>query len=198
MMSEKQFSEACERNKEPILAVLHKVFSDTNSVLEIGSGTGQHAVFFAEHLPHLVWQTSDMLHNHPSILAWQLEKNLPNVLPPIELDVKGVWPARSFDAVFTANTCHIMAWDEVKAMFKGIGGLLKYGGLLCIYGPFNYGGEYTSASNAHFDAYLKRQAPHMGIRDQEEVNGLGIERGLELLEEHVMPANNRLLVWRKN
>ncbi|KIF80521.1 DUF938 domain-containing protein [Noviherbaspirillum autotrophicum] len=193
----KQFSAACERNREPILAVLRDVLADCRQVLEIGSGTGQHAVYFGAHLPRLQWQTSDLPCNHASIIAWQQEARLPNVLPPLALDVASTdWPQGPYDAVFSANTCHIMAWQEVEAMFVGIGRVLRPGGLVCIYGPFNEGGRFTSISNAQFDAALKAQAPHMGIRDFDAVNALAARQGLTLLADHAMPANNRLLVWR--
>ena len=192
-----QFSPACERNRDPILAILRDAFADARSVLEIGSGTGQHAVYFAERMPHLSWQTSDLPGNHPSIVAWQLEAALPNVLPPLALDVSGAWPAGPYDAVFSANTCHIMAWEQVAAMFAGIGRVLRTGGTACIYGPFNYVGKFTSAGNAQFDAALRAQAAHMGIRDAEAVARLAEEQGLTLLADHAMPANNRLLAWRR-
>ena len=193
----RQFSAACERNRGPILAILRDAFADRRHVLEIGSGTGQHAVFFGAALPHLNWQTSDVPQNHPSIIAWQQEAELANVLPPLALDVNGEWPPSPFDAVFSANTCHIMAWPEVQAMFAGIGRVLSTGGVVCIYGPFNYGGQFTSASNGEFDASLTAQAPHMGIRDFEAVNALAAAQGLALQADHAMPANNRLLVWRR-
>ena len=193
----RQFSTACERNREPILAILRDAFADRRRVLEIGSGTGQHAVFFGAALPLLIWQTSDVPQNHPSIIAWQQEAELANVLPPLALDVNGEWPPGPFDAVFSANTCHIMAWPEVQAMFAGIGRVLSTGGVVCIYGPFNYGGQFTSASNGEFDASLTAQAPHMGIRDFEAVNALAAAQGLALQADHAMPANNRLLVWRR-
>lgn len=194
----KQFSAACERNREPILAVLREALADCTDVLEIGSGTGQHAVYFAAQLPHLRWQTSDLPQNHPSIIAWQQETGLLNVLPPLALDVaSAAWPSGPYDAVFTANTCHIMAWDEVKAMIAGMARVLRSGGVACIYGPFNYGGQFTSASNAQFDAALKAQAPQMGIRDFEEVQRVATEQGLMLTADHAMPANNRFLVWRR-
>jgi SAM-dependent methyltransferase len=194
----RQFSAACERNREPILAILRDAFAGCRQVLEIGSGTGQHAVFFGAHLPHLTWQTSDLPQNHASILAWQREAGLPNVPPPLTLDANSAeWPQGPYDAVFTANTCHIMAWREVEAMFAGIGRVLRAGGVLCIYGPFNYDGKFTSASNAHFDAALKAQASHRGIRDFEAVNRLAAEQGLQLRSDNLMPANNRLLTWRR-
>lgn len=194
----KRFSAACERNREPILAVLRDVFADCRHVLEIGSGTGQHAVFFGRQLPHLTWQASDLPDNHASIRAWQHEAQLPNVLPPLTLDANSAdWPHGPFDAVFSANTCHIMAWHEVEAMFGGIGRVLQTGGVLCIYGPFNYDGAFTSAGNAQFDASLRAHAPHMGIRDIDSINRLAVTRKLVPQADCSMPANNRLLVWRR-
>ncbi len=196
----KQFSIACERNRAPIFEVLATLFADRRQVLEIGSGTGQHAVFFGERMPHLRWHTSDLPENHASILAWQQAAQLPNVVAPIALDVAiGDWPAAaSFDAVFTANTCHIMAWPEVEAMLRGVGRVLQPGGLLCIYGPFNYGGQFTSDSNLQFDAWLKSQAAHRGIRDAEALDRLAAENGMTLVADHALPANNRLRVWRRS
>lgn len=199
----KQFSAACERNREPILAILRDALAQSGKVLEIGSGTGQHAVYFGAQLPHLVWQCSDLPHNHASILAWQQEANLSNVLPPLTLDIHpdmdpDEWPPGPYDAVFSANTCHIMAWPEVLAMFAGIGRVLRTGGVACVYGPFNYKGAFTSPSNAQFDASLRAQAPHMGIRDFEAVDAQARAHGLLLEADHAMPANNRLLVWRRS
>lgn len=195
----KLFSAACERNREPILTILREVLSSPARVLEIGSGTGQHAVYFGAQMPHLTWQTSDLPQNHPSIQAWLDEAKLPNVLPPLALDAASTaWPEGPFDAVFTANTCHIMAWQEVRGLFDGIGRVLRAGGVACVYGPFNYGGKFTSDSNAQFDASLKAQAPHMGIRDFEAVDRLAAEHGLQLRVDYAMPANNRLLVWDKH
>jgi cyclopropane fatty-acyl-phospholipid synthase-like methyltransferase len=194
----RQYSAACERNKEPILAVLRDAFEDGGRILEIGSGTGQHAAFFGENLPQLTWQTSDLPHNHASIIDWQQEAGLPNVLAPLTLDTgSDNWPEGPYDGVFSANTCHIMAWQEVQAMFAGVGRILRKGGVLCIYGPFNYSGKFTSTSNAQFDASLRAQAPHMGIRDFEAIDRLAAENGLRLDTDHAMPSNNRLLVWRR-
>jgi cyclopropane fatty-acyl-phospholipid synthase-like methyltransferase len=195
----RQFSSACERNREPILSVLHQVLPHDAHVLEIGSGTGQHAVYFGREMPHLRWQTSDRPSYHASIRAWIDDAGLPNVLPPLALDVAvDDWPQGPYDAVFSANTCHIMAWNEVQTMFAGIGRVLAENGIVCIYGPFNQGGQFTSASNAAFDASLKAQAAHMGIRDVEAVSQLAAEQGLKLLADYAMPANNRLLVWRRS
>ncbi len=194
----KLHSAACERNREPILAILRDVLAHARSVLEIGSGTGQHAVYFGAQLPHLLWQTSDLAHNHSSINAWIDDAGLPNVLRPLTLDMDSpAWPDGPFDAVFTSNTCHIMAWQQVQTMFAGIARALPDGGLACVYGPFNYDGRFTSPSNAQFDASLRAQAAHMGIRNFEEVDSLARAHGLTLVADHAMPANNRLLVWRK-
>ncbi|MEO6353844.1 MAG: DUF938 domain-containing protein [Burkholderiaceae bacterium] len=195
----KQFSAACERNSAPICTLLQIILKNSTHVLEIGSGTGQHAVHFGAAMPHLVWHCSDLPQNHPSIIAWQQEARLPNVVAPLTLAVnQTTWPTGPFDAIFSANTCHIMAWQEVEAMFAGIGRLLPSGGLVCIYGPFNYGGQFTSPSNAQFNTMLRAQAAHMGIRDFEAVNALAIAQGLTLQADHKMPANNQLLVWQRN
>ena len=195
----KPFSAACERNREPILAVLRRILPPAGRVLEIGSGTGQHAVYFGAALPEITWQTSDLPSNHPGIHAWLAEEAPGNVLPPVELDVRSAaWPAGPWDAVFTANTCHIMAWEEVEAMFAGAARVLRTGGPMCVYGPFNYGGRFTSESNAMFDMSLKAQGEHMGIRNFEDVNRVAGGNGLVLAEDCTMPANNRLLVWTKS
>lgn len=180
------------------MALLREILADRTCVLEIGSGTGQHAVYFGARLPHLIWQTSDLNANHPSILAWLHDAQLPNVSPPLTLDAgSGDWPGGRYDAAFSANTCHIMAWSEVEGMFAGLGRVLRPDAVLCIYGPFNYEGRFSSPSNAEFDASLKAQAPHRGIRDFEAVNALAAAQGLRLQADHAMPANNRLLVWRR-
>jgi SAM-dependent methyltransferase len=193
----KQYSDACEENKDPILAVLREELADCRTVLEIGSGTGQHAVYFSRHLPHLTWQPSDLADNHASIEAWRSEAGLPNLLPPLLLDVAGKhWPDCDVDAVFSANTTHIMAWPEVIAMIAGIGVQLKNGGTFCLYGPFNYNGRYTSDSNARFDQWLKQRDPRSGLRNVEDLAELASAGGLRLIRDHAMPVNNRLLVWR--
>ncbi|MFA5941821.1 MAG: DUF938 domain-containing protein [Sinimarinibacterium sp.] len=194
-MTDKSFSAACERNREPILAVLREHFRDRRRVLEIGSGTGQHAVHFAAGLPHLVWQTADLPASHGSIRAWLDEAKLPNTLPPLALDVNGPWPPQRFDAIFTANTLHIMSWPEVETLFARLPDVLAADARLVVYGPFNYGGEFTSPSNAQFNITLKSWGPHMGIRDFEAVDTLARAAGLALIEDRAMPANNRCLVW---
>ena len=194
----KPFSQACENNKGPVLQVLERYFVQAGSVLEIGSGTGQHAVWFARYLPHLVWQTSDLSENHSGIRQWLDEACLPNLKSPVELDVSNnAWPVDRVDYVFSANTAHIMPWSVVVKMFAGIGRRLANGGVFGLYGPFNYQGAFTSDSNAAFDRYLREKAPHRGIRDFEAVQQQARENSLLLLEDVAMPANNRLLVWRK-
>lgn len=195
MGAERPFSESCERNKEPILAVLREVFERPGGVLEIGSGTGQHAVHFARAMPELVWQTSDLPASHPGIRLWLDEVALPNLLPPLNLDVGGIWPAEPFDYVFSANTLHIMSWTEVVLFFACVSNLLKTGGRLAVYGPFNYGGKYTSDSNARFDEWLKSRDARSAIRNFEQVDGLAQRTGLNLLSDIAMPANNHILVW---
>ncbi len=195
----KPYAESCEQNRAPILAVLREVFSDRKNVLEIASGTGQHAVYFGSELPHLTWQTSELPENHAGIQAWLDEARLPNVLPPLAIDLHDeAWPpAATVDAVFNANTVHIVSWPAVERMFAGIGRVLAPGGLLCLYGPFNYGGHFTSESNARFDAWLKGRDPESGVRDFEALDELARRQGLELLQDVAMPANNRTLVWQK-
>lgn len=189
-------AESCERNKGPILSVLEQVFGATRLVLEIGCGTGQHAVHFARHLPHLVWQPTD----RPGTLDWAAqrirEQGPQNVSPPLALDVADHPWGLEADGVFSANTLHIMSWPEVEHFFTGVGQALAPAGLVCVYGPFRYEGRYTSDSNAAFDRSLKSQGGHMGIRDFERVDDLARAQGLCLEQDHAMPANNQLLVWR--
>ena len=193
----KRFSEACERNREPILQVLKRAFADRRKVLEIGSGTGQHAAYFAPRLEHLVWQPSDVADSLPSIAAWAAEADAPNLAPPIELDVDRPFPLVDADAVFSANTCHIMSWPQVERMFAGVGSLLPGGGAFALYGPFNYGGLPTSPGNAAFDASLRRRDAASGLRDAEAMVALAARHELKFEEDNPMPANNRLLVFRR-
>jgi cyclopropane fatty-acyl-phospholipid synthase-like methyltransferase len=194
----KPYAEACERNRAPILEVLRIELAGRSRLLEIGSGTGQHAVYFAPEFPGLVWQTSDVAQNHPDIRAWLDEAGLANVLPPLALDVcEDDWPSESYDAVFSSNTVHWMSWPEVECLFSGVGEVLQAGGAFCLYGPFNYRGEYTSESNARFDGWLKARDPSSGIRDFEAVDVLARKVGMTLRQDYEMPANNRTLVWSK-
>jgi cyclopropane fatty-acyl-phospholipid synthase-like methyltransferase len=189
---------ATMRNREPILAVLRDYFAGRTRVLEIGSGTGQHAVHFAAAMPWLQWQTSDLRENHPGIRAWIAASALPNVLPPLVLDVNrpGDWPTEKYDAVFSANTLHIMGWPEVQALFAKLPAVLADDATVAIYGPFNVDGRFTSPSNAAFDAQLRAGAAHRGIRDLEAVDALARAAGLQRVADVEMPANNRCLVWR--
>ena len=192
----KPYAESCEKNKVPILAVLQEIFAERKRVLEIASGTGQHAVYFGRTLPHLIWQTSELRQHHAGIQAWLDEAQLPNVLPPLALDVNDArWPVASVDALFNANTVHIISWPEVECLFAHIARAIAPGGCVCFYGPYNYGGKCTSESNARFDAWLKSRDPNSGVRDFEAVNGLAAVHGLELLRDIAMPSNNRILVW---
>lgn len=204
-------SEACERNKEPIRKILAQAFAHSQKVLEIGSGTGQHAVHFAAHFPHLVWQPSDtgdyleglrerIRHEcSPDRAAGEGIPNAGNLLPPLELDVRRLpWHVEPVDALFTANTLHIMSWPAVRDFFRGLGEILTAPAVLCIYGPFRYDGQYTSPSNAEFDRFLRARDPASGIRNFEDVNTLASEQGLSLSADHAMPANNQLLIWQKS
>ena len=194
----KPFVEACERNRAPILEVLRIELAGRSRLLEIGSGTGQHAVYFAPEFPGLVWQTSDVVQNHPDIRAWLDEAGLANVLPPLALDVcEDEWPSDSYDAVFSSNTAHWMSWPEVECLIAGVGEVLQAGGAFCLYGPFNYRGEYTSESNGRFDRWLKARDPSSGIRDFEAVDELARKAGMTLRQDYEMPANNRVLAWSK-
>ena len=199
-METKPHAPACERNRAPILGVLRAHFADRRRVLEIGSGTGQHAVYFAAAMPWLEWQASDVAGSLPGIRAWLDEARLPNTPPPREHAVRWTdWPGLAADAVFTANSLHIMGPDAVEDFFRGVGRLLAGvpGGTLVAYGPFNYDGRHTSDSNRDFDGWLKARDPASGIRDFEAVDALAARAGLRLLADVAMPANNRCLVWRR-
>ena len=195
------FAPSCENNQAPIFDVLRQVLADKRQVLEIGSGTGQHSVYFAPRLPHLVWQTSELPALHAGIAAWHAAFPSPNLRAPVAMDLAcSAWPQPEqgvWDAVFTSNTLHIVAWPLVERLFALLGAHLPPQGLLIAYGPFNYGGQYTSDSNRAFDAWLQARDPASGIRDVERVQALALEHGLHLLEDHAMPANNRTLVFQK-
>ena len=193
------FSQACENNKTAILTILKKAFKRTEYVLEIGSGTGQHALYFAEQLPRLQWQPSDLLINHPSIHYRRDHHGSINLRAPIVVDLHDTWHLPTqVDGIFTANTLHIISWELVKRFFSGVALNLTTGGTLCIYGPFNYEGKYTSQSNAEFDLWLKERDDNSAIRDFEAIESLASRSGLSLIEDHPMPANNRLLVFVMN
>jgi hypothetical protein len=217
---DKPFSPSCERNRDPILDVLREHFADRRRVLEIGSGTGQHAAHFAAAMPWLTWQCSDVADNLPGIQMWLDEAGLPNTPMPLELDVMR-WPwragphppcghllppagdgndsvdAQGFDAAFSANTLHIMGWPAVEAFFRGLDSVLAADATLIVYGPFNDDGRYTSDSNRDFDAWLKARDPQSGIRDAAAVDALARAIGLRRIDDVAMPANNRCLIWQR-
>jgi len=194
----KPYSESCDQNRDPILSVIKPLLKDKQSVMEIGSGTGQHAVYFAQQMPHLKWHPSDQAQYLEGINLRLQEVQLDNIQQPHELNVmQAQWPEIKVDAIFTANTLHIMHWHEVEAFFTGINDRLNEQGLLMIYGPFNYNNQYTSESNARFDVWLKQRDPHSAIRHFEKVNELAEQQGLSLLDDVAMPANNRILCWEK-
>ena len=192
---DKPFSAACERNQDAILEVLRQRFADRTRVLEIGSGTGQHAVHFARALPHLLWQTSDVAAHLGGVQQWLSEAALTNTPPPRVFDINGEPPVGKFDAIFSANTLHIMGWSEVQRLFAVLPQLMSDEALLVVYGPFNYGGKFTSPSNAAFDATLRAGDPKRGIRNFEDVDALAQSAGLALVEDRAMPANNRCITW---
>lgn len=196
-MDDKPYSAACERNRDPILAVLRGFFADRRRVLEVGSGTGQHAAHFAAAMPALEWQASDRAENLAGIRAWLAEAALPNTPAPLELDVAEAWPDAHWDAVFSANTLHIMGWADVERFFAALPLATTRDAKLAIYGPFNLEGRFTSDSNAAFDASLKSRAPHMGLRDIGAVEALARNAGFGFVDDIAMPANNRLLLWQR-
>ena len=204
MQTAKPFSQACENNKRFILDRIIDQFQPGNVVLEIGSGTAQHVLFCAELMPSVQWQPTELPQNLPNLLAGLADHPFQNIASPLALDVtQPAWPVESADAkgggvdgIFTANTLHIMPYEAVVCFFTGVGKVLRPGGKLCVYGPFKYNGKFTTPSNASFDVHLKGFDPNMGIRDFEQVQTLAEAQKLELLDDHDMPANNQLLVWR--
>ncbi len=193
----KPYSQACENNKSFILSILSQSLQSSKTLLEVGSGTGQHAVHFAANMPWLSWQTSDMIDNHRGINQWLNDYPASNLHAPINLDLNNPWPVTQVDAIYTANTLHIVSWPLVQAFFNGVSEHLALSGKCCIYGPFNYQGKFTSASNASFNGWLKERDSESGIRDIEAIAELAKNAGLSLATDHEMPANNRLLIFSK-
>ena len=193
----KQYSTACDQNKDSILKVIKPLLLNAKSVLEVGSGTGQHCVYFAKELPHLTWQASDQSMYLPSVSAWIDDAKLANTPKALKLNVDLDWPEDKYQAIYSANTVHIMSWEMVLNFFKGVGQVLDKGGVFILYGPFNYQGQYTSQSNANFDLLLKDNNPLSAIRDFEALNQLAQKVGLSLVNDFAMPANNRILCWEK-
>lgn len=195
----KPFSNSCERNQAEICSVLKDLLADKNHVLEIGSGTGQHAVYFAERLPHLIWQTSDQNENHDGINQWLDDAKLENTRPPVSLNVsQEEWPNIPCDSLYSANVVHIISWANVIHYVENGSKILPKSGVFILYGPFNYRGEFTSQSNAEFDQWLKSNDPQSGIRDFEALDELANENALFLKHDIEMAANNRILCWEKN
>lgn len=198
MQQNKPFASSCDRNQQPILEVLQKLCHRFQRILEVGSGTGQHAVFFASALPHLEWVTSDLLDKHIGIQLWIEEAKLKNITGPLEIDASKNWPKDiNPDAVFTANTLHIMSQADAFHMIEKSASILQTSGQLIVYGPFKYQNAFTSPSNAKFDLWLKDQNKCSGIRDFESLNRAASQVGLKFIKDYSMPANNQLLVWEK-
>ncbi|MBT3335450.1 MAG: DUF938 domain-containing protein [Methylococcales bacterium] len=198
MIADKPFSQACENNKSPILQQIEQIFTAPMTVWEIGSGTGQHGCFFAQNLPHIIWQPTDLLENLAGISQWVKQSSLPNINPPLVLDVREeVWPETGIEGVFTANTLHIMSWAVVSEYFEKLNVNLKVGAAVVIYGPFNFNNQYSSESNARFDQWLKLRNPRSGIRHFEDIVSLATNAGMVLMKKVAMPANNQLLVFQK-
>lgn len=194
----KPYASASTRNAAPILGVLQHEFRDTSAVFEIGSGTGQHAVTFAAALPHITWQTSDLEQSHNGIRAWIDESGLGNVLPPVSFDVLSAKAASAaYDAVFSANTAHIMSYAAVEKMFDLAGTMLRGEGVFCLYGPFSRGGQFSTPSNEAFDASLRSRNPAMGIRDLDDLEVLAGRHRMRLSRTYAMPANNLLVIWAR-
>lgn len=198
MIDQRPFSQACENNKAPILQILKSAFAPSTKVLEIGSGTGQHAVHFAANLAHLLWQPTERQAGLPLLQPWLDSYQGHNLLSPIPLEIGAdcTWPD-DFDAAFSANTAHILPWELTQLMLAEVAKRIALEGVFALYGPFNYNGQFTSASNAQFNEWLKEQSPHSAIRHFEEVNAIIEANGMALIHDHAMPANNRLLVWKK-
>ena len=198
------FSQACENNKQPILEVLQTELQGFNHVLEVGSGTGRHSVHFAPNLPDIQWQTSDVISNHRHIVAWHTAYPAPNLYSPLAFDLAhdsvpvNDYLNLPYDAMFTANTLHIISWPLVERLFALTGEALPTDGKLIIYGPFNEHGKYTSEGNQRFDAMLRAGNPDSRIRDKEDIISLANAHYLQLSQTYAMPANNQLLVFRKN
>jgi len=194
------FSPSCERNQAALLAELTAIFSTKQYILEIGSFSGQHAIHFSENIPNINWQPSDVEEHLPALVQNLAEASLENCQKPIVLNVTEShhWPTAQYEAIFTANTLHIMSWQDVQKLFDNINKVCKKGTLLCIYGPFKYQGKFTSVSNADFQSWLQNRDLNSGIRDFEKVNELAVEQGFTFVSDINMPANNQLLTWQMN
>jgi predicted dehydrogenase len=192
------FSQAADNNKQAILDVLAEHMTSSGTVLEIGSGSGQHALHFSAQLTHLMWQPSELEGGVQALRSNLDQAGVTNVAGPVVLDVcHGPWPAADVDCVYTANTLHIMSWAMVIEFMRGVGQVLGDSGSLYVYGPFRYNGDFTTESNARFDGWLKERDPASGIRDFEALDALALAEGLRLAADVAMPANNQLLIWHR-
>ncbi|MDG2091172.1 MAG: DUF938 domain-containing protein [Gammaproteobacteria bacterium] len=197
-MNKKPFSQACENNKQPILEVIASYFRPGDRIIEIGSGTGQHALYFCQNLPKVNWIPCEIPENMDMLAAGLAGEGLQNIMPSEVVDVRQQeWPVRELDGLYSANCLHIMPAAFNDDFFRGAGEVLVPGATLCVYGPFKYQGEFTSDSNAGFDEWLKNRDPLSGIRDFEKINQLAEDNAFKLIEDRAMPANNQCLIWRK-
>lgn len=197
-MNNKPFGQACENNKQPIFEVIASYFKAGDKVIEIGSGTGQHAVYFCQNMPDLYWLPCELPENMETLAAGLAGEELQNLMPAQIIDVRHKeWQQRDLDGLYSANCLHIMPEAFNADFFRGAGQVLRPDATLCVYGPFKYQGKFTSESNADFDKWLKNRDPLSGIRDFESINQLAQDNYFELVEDRAMPANNQCLIWRK-
>lgn len=198
MSTDKPFAVSADQNKLPILDVLSGIVKDGDEVLELGSGTGQHACFFSQQLPNITWQPTELLPMIPVIRQWLEAEGSDNIKPPVVLDLNDVdWPVRSANMIYTANTLHIVSEPIVESLFTGVGRVLVEGGRFCAYGPFSFAGVHTSDSNDHFDQELRRSDPRSGVRDMAWLNELARDNGLIEAELVEMPSNNFMALWQR-
>lgn len=195
----KQHAPATERNREPIREVLARELPPSGTVLEIASGSGEHAVAFARAFPQVTWQPTDMdLTALGSIAAWRDEAGLPNLAPPVPLDVTATWPFDHADAIVCINMVHISPWESSLALFENAGRILHKGDLLFLYGPYKFDGQFTAPSNEAFDQSLRSRDPRWGVRDVRDLSAAAAQHGLTLRSTVAMPANNHSLVFRRD
>jgi len=197
-MDGKRHAPATARNREPIREVLARELPRQGTVLEIASGSGEHATYFARAFPELAWQPSDGSEAAlASIAAWRAEAQLPNLRAPVALDVTAAsWPVTHADAILCINMIHIAPWEATLGLFAGAARVLPAGALLYLYGPYRFGGAFTADSNAEFDRSLRSRDPRWGVRDVDELEAAARPHGFVLRETIAMPANNHSLVFR--
>ncbi|MDG0996763.1 MAG: DUF938 domain-containing protein [Gammaproteobacteria bacterium] len=193
----KPFAAAADENKEAIAALLLTELKDNRDLLEIGSGTGQHAVYFSKLMPHLTWHCSDQSHQIAGIQLWLESAGLKNTAAVFVLDVSQDWPQQSYDAAYAANIAHIMHWSQIEDLFLGLSTVLKQGACFYLYGPFSFDGQFSSQSNHDFDHFLRQQDPDSGLRDKNNLDELALKNGLIAATSWALPANNHILSWKK-